>query len=96
MVSGSSFFKCYAGYFYICVMRLVKEIPHSHYLVQVHEYNGKYILKITLDHYEQLFKIPVSDLPDLALLDSKLTQEFWSSCLQRFFSMLEDASKFLH
>ena len=96
MVSGSSFFKCYAGYFYICVMRLVKEIPHSHYFVQVHEYNGKYILKITLDHYEQLFKIPVSDLPDLALLDSKLTQEFWSSCLQRFFSMREDASKFLH
>ena len=96
MVSGSSFFKCYAGYFYICVMRLVKEIPHSHYLVQVHEYNEKYILKITLDHYEQLFKIPVSDLPDLALLDSKLTQEFWSSCLQRFFSMREDASKFLH
>lgn len=77
-------------------MRLVKEIPHSHYLVQVHEYNGKYILKITLDHYEQLFKIPVSDLPDLALLDSKLNQEFWSSCLQRFFSMREDASKFLH
>lgn len=96
MVSASSFFKCYAGYFYICIMRLVKEIPHSHYLVQVHEYNGKYILKITLDHYEQLFKIPVSDLPDLALLDSKLTQEFWSSCLQRFLSMREDASKFLH
>ena len=96
MVSASSFFKCYAGYFYICIMRLVKEIPHSHYLVQVHEYNGKYILKITLDHYEQLFKIPVSDLPDLALLDSKLTQEFWYSCLQRFFSMREDASKFLH
>jgi hypothetical protein len=65
-------------------------------LVQVHEYNGKYLLKITLDHYEQLFKIPVSDLPDLALLDAKLTQEFWSSCLQRFFSMREDASKFLH
>jgi hypothetical protein len=84
------------GYFYLCIMRLVKEIPHSHYLVQVHEYNGKYLLKITLDHYEQLFKIPVSDLPDLALLEAKLTQEFWSSCLQRFFSMREDASKFLH
>jgi len=84
------------GYFYLCIMRLVKEIPHSHYLVQIHEYNGKYLLKITLDHYEQLFKIPVSDLPDLALLEAKLTQEFWSSCLQRFFSMREDASKFLH
>ena len=96
MVFFSIFVKRNEGYFYLCIMRLVKEIPHSHYLVQVHEYNGKYILKITLDHYEQLFKIPVSDLPDLALLDAKLTQEFWSSCLQRFFSMREDASKFLH
>lgn len=96
MVFFSIFVNRNEGYFYLCIMRLVKEIPHSHYLVQVHEYNGKYILKITLDHYEQLFKIPVSDLPDLALLDAKLTQEFWSSCLQRFFSMREDASKFLH
>ncbi len=96
MVFFSIFLNRNEGYFYLCIMRLVKEIPHSHYLVQVHEYNGKYILKITLDHYEQLFKIPVSDLPDLALLDAKLTQEFWSSCLQRFFSMREDASKFLH
>ena len=96
MVFFSIFVNRNEGYFYLCIMRLVKEIPHSHYLVQVHEYNGKYILKITLDHYEQLFKIPVSDLTDLALLDAKLTQEFWSSCLQRFFSMREDASKFLH
>lgn len=96
MVFFSIFLNRNEGYFYLCIMRLVKEIPHSHYLVQVHEYNGKYLLKITLDHYEQLFKIPVSDLPDLALLDAKLTQEFWSSCLQRFFSMREDASKFLH
>ena len=96
MVSASSFFKCYAGYFYICIMRLVKEIPHSHYLVQVHEYNGKYLLKITLDNYEQVFKIPVSDVADLALLEANLTKEFWSSCLQRFFSMREDDAKFLH
>ena len=84
------------GYFYLCIMRLVKEIPHSHYLVQVHEYNGKYLLKITLDNYEQVFKIPVSDVADLALLEANLTKEFWSSCLQRFFSMREDDAKFLH
>jgi hypothetical protein len=55
------------GYFYLCIMRLVKEIPHSHYLVQVHEYNGKYLLKITLDNYEQVFKIPSSEIVAVGL-----------------------------
>lgn len=95
MVCVPSFLIRYAVYFYLCSMRLVREIPHSHYLVQVHEYNGKYLLKITLDNYEQVFKIPVCDMTDLALLENNLTQEFWSSCLQRFFSMREDATKFL-
>ncbi|MFM7594948.1 MAG: hypothetical protein ACKO4Y_02095 [Flavobacteriales bacterium] len=76
-------------------MRLVKEIPHSHYLIQVHEYNGKYLLKITLDSYEQVYKIPVSELGDLDELDAKLTHEFWSSCLQRFISMRADYEKFI-
>jgi len=49
-----------------------------------------------LDNYEQVFKIPVSDVADLALLEANLTKEFWSSCLQRFFSMREDDAKFLH
>ena len=76
-------------------MRLVKEIPHSHYLVQVHEYNGKYLLKITLDNYEQVFKIQVSDVTDLALLEANLTYEFWSSYLQRFLLMRSDYEKFI-
>ena len=38
-------------------MRLVKEIPHSHYLIQVHEYNGKYLLKITLDNFERFLSM---------------------------------------
>lgn len=83
------------GYFYLCIMRLVKEIPHSHYLVQVHEYNGKYLLKITLDNYEQVFKIPTSEIEDLDELTTKLTHEFWSSCLQRFLLMRSDYEKFI-
>jgi hypothetical protein len=71
-------------------MRLVKEIPHNHYLVQIHEYNGKYLLKITLDQFEQIFKIPVAEIEDLNGFESKLTDAFFSSCLKRFFSMRED------
>lgn len=71
-------------------MRLVKEIPHNHYLVQIHEYNGKYLLKITLDQFEQIFKISVSEMEDLNGFEAKLTDAFFSSCLKRFFSMRED------
>jgi hypothetical protein len=76
-------------------MRLVKEIPHSHYLVQVHEYNGKYLLKITLDNYEQVFKIPAGEIENLDELTTKLTHEFWSSCLHRFLLMRSDYEKFI-
>ena len=38
-------------------MRLVKQIPHDRFLIQIHQYNGKFILKIELSGFEQLFKI---------------------------------------
>ncbi len=50
-------------------MRLVKEIPHSRYLIQIHEYNAKYILKITLDTYEQVFKLDQREFHDLNQID---------------------------
>ena len=75
-------------------MRLVKEIPHSRYLIQVHEYNSKYLLKITLDSYEQLFKFEKDELLSLDELDGLLTPEFLSNCLARFMSMREDMLKF--
>lgn len=75
-------------------MRLVKEIPHSRYLIQVHEYNSKYLLKITLDSYEQLFKFEKDELLSLDELDGLLSPDFLSSCLARFISMREDMLKF--
>jgi hypothetical protein len=75
-------------------MRLVKEIPHARYLIQVHEYNSKYLLKITLDSYEQLFKFEKDELLSLDELDGLLTPDFLSNCLARFMSMREDMLKF--
>lgn len=76
-------------------MRLVKEIPHAHYMIQLHEYNGKYLLKITLDHYEQTFKIPVEMISDLESFTLQLNDAFWSSCLKRFLTMREDYYTFI-
>lgn len=75
-------------------MRLVKEISHTRYLIQVHEYNSKYLLKITLDSYEQIFKFEKDELVDIDLLDNFLTNEFFANCLTRFISMRNDRINF--
>jgi hypothetical protein len=48
-------------------MRLVKQIPHNQFLIQIHQYNGKFILKIELSGFEQLFKFAETDLQDIDL-----------------------------
>lgn len=68
-------------------MRLVRQIPHSHFLVSIHQYNNKYMLSITLDDYEQHFKVPVAELPNLDQLENQLNEGFYSACLQDFVRM---------
>jgi hypothetical protein len=75
-------------------MRLVKEVPHPRYLIQIHEYNAKYLLKVTLDAYEQVFKFDQREIHDLNQLDHLLTDEFYKNCLDRFLSMRNDFINF--
>ena len=74
---------------YICNMRLVRQIPHEHFLVSLHQYNDKYMLSITLDDYEQHFKVPVANITDIQQLDQQLSPAFYSACLQDFIRMRE-------
>ena len=71
-------------------MRLLKRIPHDRYLIELHQYNQKLILKIAIDHYEQSFKLPESEngVSDLERLLS--STDFLKTRLQRFISMRED------
>ena len=71
-------------------MRLVKQIPHERYLIQIHQYNGKYILKIELGQFEQLFKISEMDVMNLDDLEKIIQGEFLSNCLKRFVEMRTD------
>jgi hypothetical protein len=71
-------------------MRLVKQIPHNQFLIQIHQYNGKFILKIELSGFEQLFKIGEIDIQDIDLIEKNLNSEFFSNCLTRFIAMRED------
>jgi hypothetical protein len=76
-------------------MRLIKEIPHVRYLIQVHEYNSKYLLKITLDSYEQIFKFDKDSGLQLDDLDDLLSEDFLANCLTRFISMRADSLKLI-
>ncbi|MEY4595611.1 MAG: hypothetical protein RLZZ506_23, partial [Bacteroidota bacterium] len=48
-----------------------------------------YLLSITLDDYQQQFKVPVSSISDLEQLEQQLTPAFYSACLQDFIRMRE-------
>ncbi len=74
-------------------MRLVKKIPHDRYLIEIHEYNSKYILNITLDAYEQIYKIPVQEISSLEKIEDLINEEFLLKNLKRFVEMRQDWTK---
>ncbi|MAO32416.1 MAG: hypothetical protein CL824_02825 [Crocinitomicaceae bacterium] len=74
-------------------MRLVKKIPHDRYLIEIHEYNSKYILNITLDAYEQIYKIPIQEISSLERIEDLINEEFLSKNLKRFVEMRQDWTK---
>ena len=71
-------------------MRLIKEIPHEHYRITVHNYNAKYLLKIELGQFEQVFKIRETDVMSLDELENMMTPQLLSNCLTRFIQMRTD------
>ncbi|MDX1651685.1 MAG: hypothetical protein R3277_04280 [Brumimicrobium sp.] len=71
-------------------MRIVDEIPHSRFKIQIFSFNAKYIVKIELGQFEQSFKISETDVMGLDEIKNMISQEFLSNCLERFISMRED------
>lgn len=71
-------------------MRWLKDIPHERYRIQVFQYNDKFIVKIELGQFEQLFKINSSDLSGLEEVEKMVTNKLLSNSLHRFISMRDD------
>ncbi|MBU2019239.1 MAG: hypothetical protein KJ941_06305 [Bacteroidetes bacterium] len=71
-------------------MRLVAEIPHEKYKIAIFNYNQKYVLKIELGQFEQIFKIGEIDVMSLADVQSMITPTLLTNCLHRFISMRTD------
>lgn len=71
-------------------MRLVKDIPHERYKIQIHNYNNKYIVKIELGQFEQVYKISELDVGSLEELERMIDANLLSNALKRFIEMRSD------
>ncbi len=71
-------------------MRLVADIPHERYKIQIHNYNSKYIVKIELAQFEQTFKISETDVNGLEDVKKMITENLLNNSLERFVSMRSD------
>lgn len=74
-------------------MRLVKDIPHQQYKIQIFQYNGKYIVKIELGQFEQTFKIGDTDVFGLEDVERMISEELLINSLHRFVAMRDDWEK---
>jgi hypothetical protein len=73
-------------------MRLVKDVSHERYKIQIFNYNEKYIVKIELGQFEQSFKISVTDVSGLGDVENMITDKLLSNSLKRFVEMRTDWS----
>lgn len=71
-------------------MRLVKDIPHERFKIQIFNYNAKYIVKIELGQFEQSFKIGETDVYGVEDIEKMITPELLSNAIKRFVDMRAD------
>lgn len=71
-------------------MRLVENIPHERFKIQLFNYNNKYHLKIELSQFEQWFKIGELDVLGADDVKDMITPELLNNCMKRFLEMRSD------
>lgn len=71
-------------------MRVVAELPHPRFKVTVFSWNEKYIVKVEIDQYEQVYKIKEMDVNGLEEVKEMINDEFLDNCMQRFLTMRTD------
>lgn len=74
-------------------MRLVTDIPHPRYKIQVFHYNSKYIVKIELGQFEQVYKIGELDVNGLEDVIAMVNKNLLENSLERFVEMRTDWEK---
>lgn len=71
-------------------MRVVADIPHSHFKIQVFQWNGKYQLKFEIGTFEQTYKVDETSVEGLEAVKALVTDEFLNQVMGRMVTMRED------
>ncbi len=71
-------------------MRLIKDIPHERFKIQLFNYNAKYIVKIELGQFEQSYKIGELDVDSVEDVERMITPELLKNSVSRFIEMRTD------
>lgn len=71
-------------------MRLIKDIPHERFRIQLFNYNATYIVKIELGQFEQSYKIGELDVDSIQDVERMITPELLKNSLVRFVEMRKD------
>jgi len=71
-------------------VRVVADIPHPRYKIQVFLYNAKYLVKIELGQFEQVYKIAEADVNGLEDVKRMVTEDLLKNTLDRFLTMRAD------
>lgn len=71
-------------------VRVVADIPHPRYKIQVFLYNAKYMVKIELGQFEQVYKIAEGDVTGLEDVKRMVNEELLKNALDRFLTMRTD------
>ena len=68
-------------------MRIIAEIPHSQFKISVFSWNSKYIIKIELGNFEQVFKLREDEVSGLEDIKKLITDSFLEKSLKNFIEM---------
>ena len=71
-------------------MRVVEEIPHNQFKITIFSWNNKFIIKIEIGQFEQVYKINESDVMGVDDIKSMLDDAFLSKVMNRFVDMRSD------
>ncbi|MCB9196835.1 MAG: hypothetical protein H6600_00105 [Flavobacteriales bacterium] len=71
-------------------MRTVTKIDHPKLDISIYLRENKYIVKIVLDQYEQVYRLRASDVTGMDDMEKMISQEFLEKVWMRFVEMGKD------
>jgi hypothetical protein len=71
-------------------MRTVTKIPHPKLDISIFLRENKYIVKIVLDQYEQIYRLNAPDVSGMEEMEKLVSDEFLNKVWMRFVEMSKD------